>query len=143
MSAGGADGEERPPEARTGDAKPDDGAAPVDAAITNGTAGSDAARGNADGSTGPKAKKASLDDIIKGLKQEKEALKKSKKELAKTLKQANRKRRRLKKRASALSQGDLFELCRMRNLNPEAMEQEEEDLYRAANIVAAERTAAT
>ena len=143
MSAGGADGEERPTEARTGDPKPDDGPAAGDAAITNGTGRSDGAGGNADGSTGPKAKKASLDEIIRGMKQEKEALKKSKKELAKSLKQANRKRRRLKKRAAALSQGDLFELCRMRNLNPEAMEEEDEDLYRAANIVAAERTAAS
>ena len=47
---------------------------------------------------------------------------------ARHLNAANRKRRRLKKRASLLSQDDLFELCRMRDLNPEAMEHDDEDV---------------
>ena len=54
---------------------------------------------------------------------------------------ANRKRRRLKKRASMLSKDDLFELCRMRDLNPDNMADDEEALGSDANDVEAERTA--
>ena len=143
MSAGEADGEERPAEVRTGHPKLNDVVAAQEAAIRNGAGKSDGARQDADGSTDRKAKKSSLDEIIKGLNEQKEALKKSKKDLAKQLKQANRKRRRLRKRASMLSQEDLFELCRMRDLNPEAMEQDDEDVLPAADTVAAERTADT
>ena len=143
MSAGEADGEERPAEVRTGPPKLNDVVAAQEAAMRNGAGRNDGARQNADGSTGRKPKKSSLDEVIKGLKEQKEALKKSKKDMAKQLKQANRKRRRLKKKAALLNQEDLFELCRMRDLNPEAMEKDAEDVLPAADSVAAERTADT
>ena len=143
MSAGEADGEERPAEVRTDHPKLNDVVAAQEAAIRNGAGRSDGARQDADGSTGRKAKKSSLEEIIKGMKEQGEALKKSKKDLAKKLKAANRKRRRLKKRASMLSQEDLFELCRMRDLNPDNMEQDDEDVRPAADTVPAERTAHT
>ena len=125
------DREEEAPEAPPSDPKPND----VDAANAGGNTrgrGSDGSAGEQHGNAGArrKAKKATLEDLIKDMKSEKDKLKHQKKEVAKQLKAANRKRRRLKKRASALSQDDLFELCRMRDLNPEMMEESDEDRRR-------------
>ena len=71
-----------------------------------------------------KKKKASLEEQLAEMKEKKLHLKAERLELNKDMKAAQRKRRRLKKRANMLSPDDLFELCRMKTLNPEAMEED-------------------
>ena len=70
---------------------------------------------------GPKTKKATLDDQIQRMKEERNKLKAQKSKVAAELKLATRKRRRLKKRASQLSVEDLFDVCRIKELNPDSM----------------------
>ena len=66
------------------------------------------------------------------MKAEKAELKKQKETLQRSIKLAQRKKRRLKKRANLLHTDDLFELCRMKAMDPASMEeaqkhQEDED----------------
>ena len=77
---------------------------------------------SANDGTVAKKKKASLDDSIKEMKEKRQAMQNEKKKLASELRLASRKRRRLKKRASQLSVEDLFDVCRIKELNPESME---------------------
>ena len=72
----------------------------------------------------PKKKKASLEEQLAEMKEKKLQLKAEKVALQKEYKSAQRKRRRLKKRANLLCADDLFELCRMKALNPDAMEED-------------------
>ena len=57
------------------------------------------------------------------MKAEKAELKKQKETLQKSIKLAQRKKRRLKKRAALLNTDDLFELCRMKAMDPASMEE--------------------
>ena len=69
----------------------------------------------------PKAKKATLDEQIQLMKEKRNELKTEKGKVAAALKLATRKRRRLKKRAAQLSVEDLFDVCRIKDLNPDSM----------------------
>ena len=92
--------------------------------------------------THSKKTKASLEDSIARLKQQRQDLNSQKALLARTLRASMRKKRRLKKRAGLLSSEDLFELCRMKQLNPDAME-DEQSTAAAAAMEADERSHAS
>ena len=77
-------------------------------------------------------KKQALTDQIQELKAKREALQKERKVVATQVKAAQRKRRRLKKKALNLSSLDLFELCRMKSLTPDSMEEEARQATAAA-----------
>ena len=69
-----------------------------------------------------KEKKTSLEDQLKEMKAKKLEMKRSRESLQKEIKLAQRKKRRLKKRANLLNTEDLFELCRMKAMDPASME---------------------
>ena len=75
-----------------------------------------------DGNAGDTAHKRGLKDEIEELKSKRDALKKERRILTSQFKAAQRKRRRLKKKAINLTALDLFELCRMKSLNTDSMQ---------------------
>ena len=74
-------------------------------------------------------KKASLEEQIAEMKMTKLMLQKRRQDLSKVMKVAQRKRRRLKKRAALLSHADLFEVCRMKNMDPGSMEEAQSESH--------------
>lgn len=115
IGEGGEGGQRQPDKATAGNKEPilaagaDTGAALVSLSLA----------------THSKKTKTSLEDNIARLKQQRQDLQSQKVLLAKNLRSSLRKKRRLKKRAGLLSSEDLFELCRMKQLNPDAMEDEQ------------------
>lgn len=99
------------------DAKFDDGNGRVAIAPTAGL--NDGQRAEPAPKSASEKKKASLEEQLLDMKAQRDRLKKERAAISMALKQAQRKRRRLKRKALGLSQNDLFELCRMKDYDPD------------------------